>query len=145
MTNKEQQRLVGTVEILPNGKTIFTDQMLGLRYKLISCDANCETKKLLPFTKIGVKDDATKEQIYFEITGKYNPEKDEFVYSFIVVLNERKFVTAEEIKDLAFDKIQEKYTALEQETFYLINLIILDYEDFFHIILLKNNLNSPYQ
>ena len=117
LTNQEQQRLIGTVEILPNGKTVFTDQMLGLTYELISCDTNCESKKLLPFSKIGVKDYATKEQMYFDIEGKYIPEKDEFVYSFIIVLNERKFVNTEEIKDLAFDKIQEKYTALEQETF----------------------------
>ncbi|ENI5462321.1 hypothetical protein ACLH3R_002357 [Flavobacterium psychrophilum] len=117
LTNQEQQRLIGTVEILPNGETIFTDQMVGLKYKLVSCDANCETKELMSFSKIGVKDFPTKEQIYFDIEGKYIPEKDEFVYSFIIVLNQRKFVNTEEIKDLAFDKIQEKYTALKQETF----------------------------
>jgi hypothetical protein len=119
LTNQKQQRLVGTVEILPNGKTLFTDQMLGLTYKLVSCDANCETKELLSFSKIGVKAYDTKEQIYFDIEGKYFPEKDEFVYSFIIVLNERKFVNPEKIKNLTFDKIQEKYDALEQETFRL--------------------------
>ena len=117
LENQKQQRLIGSVEILPNEKTVFTDQMLGLKYKLISCNANCEAKELLSFSKIGVIDYTTKESIYFDIEGKYIPEKDEFVYSSIIVLNERKFVDAKRIKGLPFEEIREKYTALEEETF----------------------------
>lgn len=119
MENQQQEKHIGTVDILPNEKTVFTDQMLGATYKLIACDANCETKELLPFRKIGVKDYAAQKQIYFDIRGKYIPEKDEFVYNSIMVLNERNFVNAKEIKHLSFNKIQEKHTALEEETFLL--------------------------
>lgn len=119
MQNQKQQRLIGTVEILPNGKNIFTDQLTGLTYNLIPCDVNCESKELLPFGKIGIKDYATRKQIYLDIEGKCISDKDEFVYSFVIVLNERIFVNPEEIKEVAFDEIKEKYTALAEETFLL--------------------------
>ena len=119
LENHKQQRLIGTAEILPNGKNIFTDQLTGLTYNLIPCDVNCESKELLPFGKIGIKDYATRKQIYFDIEGKYISEKDEFVYSFVIVLNERIFVNPEEIKEIKFDEIKEKYTALEEEIFLL--------------------------
>ncbi|UKJ09007.1 hypothetical protein [Solitalea lacus] len=119
LKNQKQQRLIGTVEILSNGKNIFTDQLTGLTYNLIPCDVNCESKELLPFGKIGIKDYATRKQIYFDIEGKYISEIDEVVYSFVIVLNERIFVNPEEIKEVTFDEIKEKYTALEEETFLL--------------------------
>lgn len=73
----------------------------------------------MPFDKIGVVDYTTKKNIYFDIEGKYNSEKGEFVYSSIMVLNERKFVDAKNISILTYDEMKEKYTALEEETFLL--------------------------
>jgi len=117
LENQKEQRLIGTVELLPNGKTVLTHQLTGLTYNLIPCDADCETKELLSFSKIGVVDYDTKELIYFDIEGKIIPKKDEFVCSFIIVLNTRRFVSPEEIKDLPFDEIRERYTAVNEETF----------------------------
>ena len=119
LENQKQERLIGTIKILPNGKTVFTDQLLNLNYNLKPCDVTCENKKLLPFDKIGVVDYTTKKNIYFDIEGKYSSEKDEFVYSSIIVLNERKFVNTKNTSILTYDEMKEKYTALEEETFLL--------------------------
>lgn len=118
LEDQEQQRLIGTVEILPNKKTVFTDQLTGLKYNLIPCDLNCKEKQLGNFfNKFGVVDYATQQSIYFDIEGKIIPEKDEFVYSFIIVLNAREFINPQETKGLAFDEIKEKYTTVNEETF----------------------------
>jgi hypothetical protein len=119
LEDQKQQRLIGTVEILPNEKTIFTDQLTGLKYNLIPCDLNCKEKELSSFDKIGVVDYATKQSIYFDIEGKVIPEKEEFIYGFIIVLNTRKFVNPQETKELTYDEIREKYTTVNEESFLL--------------------------
>ncbi|GEM_PF-3398282 len=119
LESQKLEKLIGTVEIQPHGKIIFTNQLTGLRHNLIPCDTYCESKELLPFSKIGVIDNPTKKQIYFSIEGKYIKEKDQFKYRSIIFLNERIFLNPEKIKDLTFEEISEKYTALEEETFKL--------------------------
>lgn len=116
---QKQEQLRGTVEMKNNGKTVFTDQLTRLTYNLKPCDSICEDKKMLPFSKIGVIDYTTKKSVYFEIEGKYILEKDEFVYSFIIVLNEREFVNVKEITGVPFDELPDYYTTLEKETFML--------------------------
>lgn len=119
LENEETQRIIGTVEILPNGETVFTESLDGFAYKLIPCDINCKEKEMSNFNKIGVVDYATQQPIYFDIEGKIIPEKDEFIYNSVIVLNTRKFVNPQETKGLSFDKICEKYTPIAQETFLL--------------------------
>ncbi|WCM42688.1 hypothetical protein MG290_03140 [Flavobacterium sp. CBA20B-1] len=117
LEEQKQQRLIGTVEILPNGKTVFTDQLTGLKYNLIPCDQNCNEKKLRSFDEIGVIDYATQLPIYFDIEGEINPKKEALIYSFIIELNTRKFINPQDVKGLTFDQIREKYTAVNEETF----------------------------
>ena len=118
LEDQKQQRLIGTVEILPNKKTVFTDQLTGLTYNLIPCDLNCEEKEVGNFFhKIGVIDYATKKQIYFDIEGKVTPQKNDFFYSFIIVLDTREFTKPNDIKGLTFDEIREKYTPVNEEIF----------------------------
>jgi hypothetical protein len=117
LENQKQERLIGTVKVLPSGKTVFTHQLTGIKYNLIPCDLNCTEKEVSSFEKIGVVDYANQQLIYFDIEGKIIPEKDEFRYSFIIVLDSREFVNLQETKGLTFDEIRDKYTAVNEETF----------------------------
>lgn len=118
MENQKQQRIIGTVEILPNGQTIITDQLTGLTYNLVPCDLNCEEKEVGNFfNKNEVIDYASKKQIYFDLEGEVTPEKNEFIYSFIIVLNTREFIKPNDLKGLTFHEIREKYTPVNEEIF----------------------------
>lgn len=117
--NDTLQRFVGTVEIAQNGEWLFTDRMTNMIYRLVPCDKNCGINVVDHFDKINLQDPATKTPLYFSLEGKYITEKNEFIYSFAIPLNERIFVNTKEIKGVPFDDVKDKYTVLEEETFKL--------------------------
>lgn len=119
MGNDTLQRFVGTVEIAQNGEWLFTDRLTNMTYRLTPCDKNCGINVVDHFDKINLKDPVNKLLVYFNIEGKYITEKKEFVYSFIIPLNERIFVNPKDMKSVPFDEIKDKYAPLEEENFML--------------------------
>lgn len=119
LETEKQERLIGTVEILPNGKIVFTDRLMNIKYNLKPCDEHCGIKEVSQFDKIKLTDPATKTSLYFDIEGEYISEKDEFVYSAVITLDTRKFINSAAIQDWSFDEIRKQYTPLEEETFLL--------------------------
>lgn len=143
LQNQMQQRMIGTVEILPNTKTVFTEQLTGLTYNMIPCDTACDSKELLPFSKSSIRNVTTSQQIYFKLEGKYCLEKQAFIYSSIIALNERTFLNVEKIKSLTFDKIKEHYTALEEKNFLLNETQYTGLREFLPHYFSKEQLKQP--
>lgn len=116
LEDQKQQRLIGTVAIVPNGKIVFTHQRTGLTYNLIPCDLKCDNYLNQWFGNMGVVDD-NNQPVLFDIEGSFNASHQDFVYSSAILLDTRKFINVSETKGLTFNEIRERYTTVNEETF----------------------------
>ena len=85
LEEEEMQRLIGRIETLPNNKMLFTELETGETYNLIPCDVNCDNYLNSWFKGIGFVD-SYNEPLYFDIEGKQDTTKQEFILSSVVLL-----------------------------------------------------------
>lgn len=88
LETQKLQRLTGTVEKLQNGKTVFTDQVTGLKYELIPCDLKCDNNLNKWFDKIGFTDN--KLPVLFDIEGSFDTNREVFIYNSAILLDTKK-------------------------------------------------------
>ena len=81
----EMQRLIGRIEAQPNNKMHFIELETGETYSLIPCDVNCDNYLNGWFKGIGVVD-FNNEPFYFDIEGKLDTIKQEFLLLSVVFL-----------------------------------------------------------
>ena len=82
----EMQRLIGRIEVQPNNKMLFSDMETGKVYNLIPCDVNCNNYLSQWFKKIGFVD-SYNEPIYFDIEGKLDAPKKEFLLLNVLLID----------------------------------------------------------
>ncbi|AZA98509.1 hypothetical protein EG359_02315 [Chryseobacterium joostei] len=117
------QRLIGTIKAETENKMLFTQLESGKTYYLIPCDVQCDNHLNQWFKQIGFTDVATKQPLYFDIEGKLDTIKQEFLLSSVLLLNEdevtikQKYIEPEKAKNQTLIALKKKYNSISEATF----------------------------
>jgi hypothetical protein len=82
----DMQRLVGSIKTLSDKSMLFTEQKTGKSYKLKPCDVECENNLNKWFDKVGLVDKAIDKPFLFDIEGKLETGKNEFLLESVILI-----------------------------------------------------------